>query len=177
MLIDITKLPSWKISLGKLVRASQIKQLMKMKGITDYCYAFVILSPEGELIIKYGQSGDNDWRRGSYGERIYRQAFHIPGWPTKPSPLSAGNDMLDIIRHFPGVHKDNVYIQVWDMTNYPFSVQGDHRHELTVLENQLISRYIAEHGTQPIGNIKSEAHITHKAIVTDEVFDALFEEV
>ena len=175
MLINIPELTSWKITLGKLNKASQIKQIMKMKGITAYCYSFVAVDGKIETILKYGQSGDNDWRRGSYGERIYRQAFHIPGWSTQPSPNSAGNDMLDIIKHFPGITKDDVYIQVWDMTNHPFSVKGDPRHELTILENQLISNHIAQHGVQPIGNIKSEAHIERKAVVTDDQFDALFE--
>jgi hypothetical protein len=175
MLIDITKLPSWRVTLSKLNTASQIKRLMKLKGITDYCYSFIIVTPIGDIIMKYGQSGDNDWQRGSYGERIYRQAFHIPGWPTQPSPNSAGKDMLDIIQHFPGIHKDTVCIQVWDMTNYPFAVASDHRHELTILENQLISAHITSHGTMPIGNIKSENHITQKTRVTDEVFNNVFE--
>lgn len=175
MLIDISTLPSWRISLGKLQTASQIKRLMRLKGITDYCYSFIFVTAEGEIIMKYGQSGDNDWRRGSYGERIYRQAFHIPGWPTQPSPLSAGNDMLDIIKHFPGIQKNTVCIQVWDMTNYPFAIVDDHRHELTVLENQLISAHITAHGTAPVGNIKSEAYITQKTRVTDDQFNKLFE--
>lgn len=170
MIIDPKTLPSITIDCGQLLNACEIKSIMKQLGITDYCYAFIYKS----TVMKYGQSGDNDWKRGSYGERIYRQAFHIPGWPTKPSPNTAGKDMCDIVAKFPGINKNDVLIKVWDMTGYNFAIKHDHRHELTVLENTLLSEHVNAYGTLPVGNIKDVTFIQRKTRVTDDIFDSMF---
>jgi hypothetical protein len=171
-MIDITKLPTFVLDCSQMLNAHEIKGIMKNMGITDYCYAFV----HKNVVMKFGQSGDSDWQRGSYGERVYRQAFHIPGWPSTPSANSAGNDMRDLVnKQFPGINKNNVCIKIWDMTGFDFSVAHDHRHELTVLENQLIQAHISQFGSQPVGNVRDESHIQRKTRVTDEIFNSLFE--
>ena len=170
-MIDISQLPSIIFDLGKCLHASEIKGLMKKLGIKHYCYAFIYNS----TVMKYGQSADNDWIRGSFGERVYRQAFQIPGWPTKPSVKSAGCDMLDVIKHFPGINKNNVCIKIWDMTNYPFAVQDDPRHEVTQLEDQFLDAHIKQHGRLPLGNLRDESHIRRKSRVTDRHFNSIFD--
>ena len=170
-MIDISQLPSITFDLGKCLHACEIKGMMKTLGIKYYCYAFIYKS----TVMKYGQSADNDWARGSFGERIYRQSFQIPGWPTKPSTKSAGNDMLDIIKNFPHINKNDVCIKVWDMTNYSFAVSGDPKHEVTQLEDQLLDSYIKQHGSLPLGNLRDESHIRRKTRVTDQIFNSIFD--
>ena len=169
--ININSLPTFNIDLSQMSQACEIKHIMKNLGITDYCYAFIYNS----TVMKFGQSGDNDWIRGSYGERIYRQARFIPGWPTVAAAGSAGCDMADLAKKFPNINKSNVCIRVWNMSNVAFSVATDHRHELTVVENELIAEHIKNFGYQPVGNVKDESYIVKKTRVTDQMFDNLFE--
>lgn len=171
MTIDITKLPNVIIDLNQCLHASQIKQLMKKIGIKYYTYAFLY----NNVVMKYGMSADNDWIRGSYGERVYRQAFQIPGWPTKPSPKSAGSDMLDVIKHFPNINKSNVCIKIWDMTNYPFAVQDDPKEEVLECERILLDMHEKSFGYLPIGNVRDERKIAKKARVTDQLFNSMFD--
>lgn len=170
-MIDISQLPSETFDLGKCLHACEIKGMMKTLGIKYYCYAFIYKS----TVMKYGQSADNDWARGSFGERIYRQSFQIPGWPTKPSVNSAGNDMLDVIKNFPYINKNDVCVKVWDMTNYQFAVDGDPKHEVTQLEDQFLDSYIKQHGSLPLGNLRDESHIRRKTRVTDQIFNSIFD--
>jgi hypothetical protein len=170
--INISNLPTHVIDLSQLKNACEIKQIVKSLGITDYCYAFIYKN----TVMKFGQSGDNEWQKGSYGERIYRQSRFIPGWPTIAAPGSAGCDMADLAAKFPDIDKNDVCIKVWDMTQVQFSVAADHRHELTVVENELIAQHIAAFGHQPVGNVKDESYIVRKTRVTDQVFNNLFEE-
>ena len=171
MRIDINKIPDFTIDCGKLLHAKEIKQLMKKFDVKYYCYMFI----HNSLTMKIGMSADSDWMRNSYGERIYRQAFHIPGWPTKPSPRSAGNDMLDIIENFAGINKNNVLIKVFDMTNYPFQCEDSPELEVGDLEKDLMDLYEQEHGCLPIGNLRDERKLPKKGRVTDIVFNSLFD--
>lgn len=170
-MIDASQLPSITFDLGKCLHACEIKGMMKTLGIKYYCYAFVYKS----TIMKFGQSADNDWIRGSFGERIYRQSFHIPGWPSKPSPNMSGNDMVDIIKHFPNITKNDVCIKVWDMTKYQFAVVANPKHEVTQLEDQLLAEYVSVYSTLPIGNLRDESHIRRKTRVSDQMFNSMFD--
>jgi hypothetical protein len=168
-MIDIGKLPVIMFDLSQYLIPSLIKHDMKKAGITSYVYAFY----HKGVLMKYGvQYDSND---DTFGERVYRQAFHIPGWPKQPSKRSAGNDMLDIIVHFPGINKNNVTIQIWDMTNYPRANSNNQKYEVNQVERQLIKAYIALHGIKPIGNIKDEDHMDNKVQVEDVMFNSLFE--
>lgn len=171
MQFDLTRIYSFNVSCNNLLHAKEIKQLMKTYGVKYYCYMFF----HNSSTMKIGMSTDNDWQRGSYGERIYRQAFQIPGWPTKPSKKSAGNDMLDIIEHFPGINKNDVRIKVFDMTNYPFLCQNSPEYEVREFEKHLMDLYEQTNGGLPIGNIRDERELPKKGIVTDLTFNSLFD--
>jgi hypothetical protein len=171
MKIDLNNIPTFSIDCGRLHNASEIKQLMKKYDVKYYCYMFIHKS----TTMKIGMSADSDWIRGSYGERIYRQAFHIPGWPTAPSPKSAGNDMLDIIENFAGINKNDVLIKVFDMTNYPFICEDIPEYEVGELEKDLMDLYEQEHGCLPVGNIRDERKLPRKSVVADVTFKRLFD--
>jgi hypothetical protein len=170
-MIDVDKLPNITIDLSKCLNACEIKSIMKKAGIKYYCYAFIYKS----TIMKYGMSADNDWMKDSYGERIYRQAFQIPGWPKRPSPKSAGSDMLDIIKHFPNIHKSDVCIKVWDMTMYPFAVKECPKDEVFECEKALLDLHEKQFRSLPIGNIRDERLAPKKARVTDQIFNSMFD--
>jgi hypothetical protein len=170
-MIDINKLPSFSIDLGQCLNACEIKRLMKRMGVKYYTYAFI----HNSTVMKYGMSADNDWMRGSYGERIYRQSFQIPGWPSKPSPKSAGNDMLDIVDRFPNISKNDVCVKVWDMTGYPFAVADNPKFEVGELEKQLLEEHYAKFNSLPIGNLRDERLSPKKARVTDQMFYSMFD--
>jgi hypothetical protein len=170
-MIDVSKLPTVSFDLSQSLHASQIKNHMRRAGIKFYCYAFTYKG----TVMKYGMSADNDWTKGSFGERIYRQAFHIPGWPSKPSPNSAGNDMADVIKHFPLINKNDVCIKVWNMTHYPFAVADCPKIEVLDCECTLLDLYEKQHNQLPVGNIRDERKLPKKSRVTDQVFNSIFD--
>ena len=126
-----------------------------------------------KTIMKYGVH--YDLAKGVHGERIYRQSFHITGWPKKASLNSSGNDILDVLIHFPGINKNSVSIQIWDMSLYPRVSSINPKFEVNQLERQLIKNHIDLVGYRPVGNIKDESHMDSKSIVTDQQFDSLFD--
>jgi len=168
-MIDTTQVTQYVIDCSTLTHAHEIRKEMREAGVKRYCYAFVYKSE----ILKYGEQ--HKWDPTTYGERIYRQAWHIPGWPNTPKS-SSGSDMLDIIKDFPSIHKDDVCIMIWDMTNYPRAYSTDPAYEVRALERQLIREHIAEHGKKPVGNIKDEEHMDRKTNVKDTLFWDLFAE-
>lgn len=170
MKININNIPTFSIDCGKLLHACEIKQLMKKYDVKYYCYMFIHKS----TTMKIGMSADSDHYRGSYGERIYRQAFQIPGWPTKPSVNSAGNDMLDIIKNFSGINKNDVLIKVFDMTNYPFICENTPEYEVGELERELMDLYEQQYGCLPVGNVRDERKLPRKSVVADVTFKRLF---
>lgn len=170
MIIDITKIPYHKLDLKQMLKASEIMNYCKQNNITSNVYAFEH-QPRG--IMKYGVQ--YDCVAQSPGERTYRQAFHVPGWPSKPSPKSAGNDMLDIIPYFPNITKNEIIVHIWDMTNYPRASLVYEKFEVNMLERQLIKQHINQFGFKPVGNIKDEKHMDGKSIVTDQQFSSLFD--
>jgi len=167
-MIDTSKLPTFVFDLSTYLVPSFIKRDMKKAGVKSYVYAFYYLG----AVMKYGVQYDSD--TDTYGERVYRQAFHIPGWPKMPSKKSAGNDMLDVIEYFPGINKNDVTIQIWDMTEYPRANIDKPKYEVNLVERQFIKEYIDQMGRKPYGNIKDEAHMDIKARVTDNQFYSLF---
>lgn len=171
-MIDTTTLPSLSIDLGTLIKASEIKHIIKEAGYKRFVYSFIHKSK----IMKYGAQFNTSTNK-LWGDRIYRQAFHIPGWPTECSENMSGNDMRDIIRYFPSIHKMDVCIVVWDMTSYPSAHPLDPDFEVKQLERQFIKAHIDKFGEKPVGNIKDESHMDTKFIVTNSQFNNLFEVV
>jgi len=173
MFIDQNKLPQFDIDLSQLNNACEIKGIMKKLGVINYVYAFVYKGS----VMKYGQSSyTTTYRTDPHGERIYRQARYIPGWQDLPTTSnSSGGDFIPVIDKFHDIHKNDVSIHVWDMTNHSFSAEDFPKHDLTIVENQLIEAHKESIGYIPVGNINDESHIKNKSIVTDTVFNNLFE--
>lgn len=114
-----------------------------MHGVDRYTYEF---SFNGETI-KYGVSADNARK---YGDRLYRQAGHLPGWkrPLLEGPSGAEMDYINrdyINQRGRSLNRHGMIITVTDMT-------GQTKAECEELERYLIDNYINNHGKAPIGN-------------------------
>jgi hypothetical protein len=170
-MIDLSKIPSFTIDLGSLLNACEVKSIMKKLGVRYYCYVFSF----DNTVMKIGMSADNDWQRGSYGERIYRQSFHIPGWPSKPSVTTPGyKDIQQLLPYFPTLHKSKVKINVFDMTGYPFQCSYSPKLEVGDLEKQLMNDYVTKFNRLPVGNVVDERTKPVKGRVLDETIERLF---
>ena len=167
----ITSVQSFTIDLSQLLNACEIKQIMKAHAVKYYCYLFFYKG----IVMKVGMSADSDWERGSYGERIYRQSFHIPGWPKLASITSAGNDMLDVIKNFPSINKNDVCIKVFDLSNLNFAVKDNPKKEVNDFEKSLLSWHEKTYGCLPLGNLRDERLSPKKSQVTDIMFGSLFD--
>lgn len=153
--------------------------------MTKMIYSFVHLykNDSDQLtadILKYGKAADNEWITGNWGDRVYRQAGHIPGW-SKMLGAGSGEEMMDVVANYTQqtgriVHKDDVAIVLYDFTNFKFPVQDKFGKYLEKVENYLIEQYQSKNqGRNPVGNIKDEAHAKNVTFVTDDHFKKLFE--
>lgn len=162
------------IDLWTLTDASEISALMRDRNIKMYVYAFVSIYG----VMKFGSSKDYEWKRKKqYGNRIYRQAHHIPGWINGVAePDTSGNDFLNTIQKYPSsLTKNDVWIIVWDMSHYPVLSKSFPK-EIEEFENELIQDYCSMYGKRPIGNPKDTAAAANVFVVADTVFEQIFEE-
>jgi hypothetical protein len=174
-MINLNLVPTYSIQLLHLNEAIEITHIMKANNIKKYCYAFEIHTKTLHDVVKYGHSADNEWQRGVFGDRLYRQAWHIPGWHQQCSPLMWGHEMRDIIKHYTNADKNSISLTVWDMTNYPVQSTLYPNFELEQLEAHLIDNYQNAHKCMPLGNIRSEKSKKNKTVVADVTFNNLLE--
>lgn len=149
---DILALPRHIIRLQTLNHADEILQYCKRNQIRWYAYEFRFK----QSVIKYGYS-----MSGLDGERVYRQAWYIPGWATIPTSHS-GADMQNIIKknpqHFKNIHKDDVELVIYDLTGYCFYSNWDNgiKQEVKNVEALLMENHIEQFGKLPPGNERQE---------------------
>jgi hypothetical protein len=163
--------PVYEIDLATLDEAAGISWIMKSFGVVDYVYTFEYQG----CVIKHGISVD---KNSNFGDRIYRQAGHLEGWKYRLRGPN-GNDMRLIDADYfaeTGEHLNRLgtKIIVRDLTNMSSPSPADCNLHVKQLERQLIKEYVEKHHRLPIGNIKDEAHIDHKAYVADETFNNIF---
>ena len=165
--------PVYEIDLSQLNVAVDISKILKEFGTVKYVYKFEYK----DEVIKYGISVDE---KSIFGERIYRQAGHLLGWPTRLAVGSAGDDMRDIDENYcnktgTNLNRHGMKITVYDLTNVASPSIADKNFHVKKLERQLIKEYSEKHNKLPIGNIKDESYIDNKTCVTKSTFDRLFE--
>lgn len=133
--------PTITIDLKNLWDYTQIPHIMREYLIEQYDYTF----RRGKLVLKHGLSADNS---RIYGERIYRQAGHLPGW-SKMLDGPSGSDMEDIVRDFQNIYgtelnRNDISIDVYKMPNAVACAE---------FERKLITDHIwANDGVAPMGN-------------------------
>jgi hypothetical protein len=162
----------YEIDLSKLNVAVDISKILKGFGTVKYVYKFEYK----DEIIKYGISVDE---KSIFGERIYRQSGHLPGWPTQLAIGSAGDDMREINDNYfaktgTNLNRQGMKITVCDLTNINSPSAADENFHVKKLERQLIKEYAEKNNKLPIGNIKDESYIDNKTCVTKNTLDKLF---
>lgn len=178
MYIDHKNLTQWTVDCQSLEAAVDLKQILS--DFTRGTYELFILYRGRKITVKYGMTADN-----KQGERMYRQIWRFPGWPTQPSVTAAGDDLDDTVTKlmalYPGLTKNNVYLHIWDMSNLP--PQNRLRPELEPynLEGQLIEEYADREGHAPIGNKLEQRRLEKgtrvrriKTAPADTLLDSLF---
>lgn len=133
--------PNMIIDLSQLCYSSEICQ--PMTGISSYVYRFMHRNSD---CIKVGMSAACMERDG---DRIYRQAGHLAGWPGRLKG-SSGSDMRKISllweqQHKIPLNKQDVMIEVYDLTSTPDLCEK--------IERNMIDQYLKKHGRLPVGNI------------------------
>ena len=173
--------PDYTIHLKNLTSPSEVMQFCKQQNIRNYAYAFIYNSPieQRDFYLKIGRSAPG----GSIGERIYRQAGHVPGWAF-PLTGPSGSDIAHVIdlfeKTFPVNTKlltiNNVSICIWDVTNVVNTHLTDDAYPTRVCENQLLDEYEEIHGCLPLGNLKDTRNEMMAPYVGREHYESLFEE-
>lgn len=150
-------------------------------NIRTYIYGFTHSYAPGHPydVIRYGQSNDNEWRRGTFGSRVYRESGNIPGWHRPLTGPNGEEMLLEYLPRYQGntgriVHKDDVAVQVWDFSNFDFPSRAQIQLYLEKVEHYQMTQYQKAHGHIPYGNKSSESHAEKKTFVCDDLFDSLF---
>jgi hypothetical protein len=129
------------VAIKRLANAIELKHLFR--GYKRLAYEIFTL----EETLKYGESADED-----DAERIYRQIWQFPGWPTQPAQNTAGCDILDVVNSRPWITKDDLGVRVWDMRHVPYQNPYRPHKETLDVEGELIKRHIEQYKRAPIGN-------------------------
>lgn len=166
--------PTLQLKLKYLTRPIEIVDWMRELNIQFYTYSFYTVQGE---VIKYGASGD--CHTGELGERIYRQAGHIPGWGQSNPWLigSSGDDMLQILTDYAQIYKkslvkDDVEIDVWPMNRVaPQNV----KQACEEAERALINEHISKYGMPPIGNKDHETNRELRKYLNEKILSGFVE--
>jgi hypothetical protein len=151
------------IRLRDMQEPIQVSHVMRRAKVDSYAYAFA--TDEG--IIKYGESSDAS---STPGERIYRQAAHLPGWVKRPRS-SSGSDMQILADEFHTkykrvLHKDTVDILVY---------RADGKFDALDLERDLINEIMLRCGRAPMGNkdpkTQKKQTVLNNQVRLNELFD------
>lgn len=161
--------PIKKILLRNLTDYTQIKGIFRRSKIDRYIYD---IKYNGHTI-KYGISHQANQQAA---DRIYTQIGHMPGWNKpllKRSDKKTGKAIRDMMAKVsPNFHKNDVEIDIYDFTNYPFQRDDTVYAEMQNAEEELKEQYYQQFKKYPAGNIKQEGI---RSIVKNEVLDQLFE--
>jgi len=150
-------------------------------AIEAYVYQFRTAAE----IIKTGMSADF---MSQWGERIYRQAGHLPGWPMNYRLTgSSGSDMALIAQEYREktgrlLDRNQVAIDVIDMTQsyQPGThIISDRREQVRraclELERLLITESVTRMGRLPIGNRDSGSQFCERAYHNEQRIAQFFE--
>lgn len=173
--------PDYVINLKNINAPCEILNFCNYHRIKDYAYDFILLTTTGHWItMKIGRSVSGN----QFGERIYRQAGHLPGFGANTLTGPSGSDMLLVVdavkQAYPFAEfdliKDNILIRLWDVTNEHNPTMDDDAYCTRMIENTLVDEYEAIHGCLPVGNFKDTRNEKSSPFVSSDTFHSLFEE-
>ena len=149
--------PKHSLELKNLNSLSDIISFFRRRNIQLYLYD---IQYKGKTI-KYGIQHTIS---ASPGDRVYTQCGHMPGWPQlfnrSPSSRKAVELMiLEICENLTDFHKNDVVIEIYDLTDYNFklpeSVHSVHI-EIRNIEGKFNDWHKEQFGRFPVGNPKQE---------------------
>ena len=165
--------PRKKIYLKDLEDYTKILHIFKREGIDRYVYAIHYKDDIGKYGIKHKKGHP-------YGERVYTQIGYIPGWkkPLLTRSKKTGIAIKAMIEELnpTSFHKDDVILEIFDFTNYPFQWPDSDKlvyAEMQNAEEQLKLEYYQTRGRYPVGNLKQEGFrvISPKKETWNELFN------
>lgn len=172
IIIDWNAIPTYEIKVSDFKNHYDLRKVFKQAKIYKYIYR---INYKG-LVLKFGMSSDVI---SDPGERVYRQVGHAFGWDC-PLKGSSGDDWYIIEQSITDqygivMHKDDLTIKIWDVTNYPFiSITPDI--EIKRMESELIQTYFEVVGRKPIGNIDDDEKVFKKGMISSELYNRYIEE-
>ena len=157
------------IHLSNLNMPRRICDIFKYNQTKNYVYSY---HTTRHGVFNYGMSGDNEWGRGSWGNRTYRKAGGIPGWRYMLHDTSALKMSQLMSLYLPDVRKDDVIITVYD---YTVDLINESYQEIDRFllneENRLIRNYERQFGCLPLLNIQNTK--AHPKPEFDRLFEAI----
>ena len=145
--------PTIYLPLASLDDPWEICEFLDDKKIRQYTYFFAT----SLAILKYGQSANDN---SVYcGNRIYRQAGNIVGWP-KGLIGNSGDDMTGISQDYAEMYRKNLHRKdvIVGITN----MSGHTDEDCEELERYFINLHIQQHGYAPIGNKDYKTLLTER---------------
>lgn len=146
--------PTYTIPLNRYDDYTEIIRFCRKNDIKIYVYKI----EWKDIVIKFGLQHKHGADGNDYGERVYTQVGHMPGW-TKPnlkrSP-STKEDVDTIIQKIETIYncrfnKDDVVLTIMDYTNAPFELDKPY-YELQRIEDELVDDHYENYGYRPMGN-------------------------
>jgi hypothetical protein len=146
--------PTYTIPFSIIDDYTEIMRFCRKNNVELYTYEFKWL----DHVLKYGIQYKFGGSGNDYGERVYTQAGHMPGW-SKPNLKRSPSTKEDIQQMIAKIeltfnrsfHKDDVVLTIMDYTNAPFELDKPY-YELQRIENELVEAHELKTGYRPIGN-------------------------
>ena len=179
MKTQISLIPKYTIDLSTISTPAALMSTFKKNDIVAYVYSI----RHSGMVLKFGSSM-GPTKRCYMGERLYRQVGHSPvsGWD---HPLTGANsiEFADICAEYTEltnmeVNKNNIIVDIFDLTKYPFQCDWNPLLEVERFEAELIDLYKQNYGRMPLGNKNPELHALKLNIdVTSMALQSLFDYV
>jgi hypothetical protein len=155
-IVNLNK-PTDRIWLSDLAEPCELLQYCRAQNIKYYAYSFGHKADDPNTFWKFGQSGGK-----MLGERIYRQAAHLPGWSSFDPRSGHGDGILGLIREYAtlypskaaSLHKDDMFISIWNVTHLK-NYNADANNNAKVAEYELYYQYLDLFDVKPFGNLRA----------------------
>lgn len=143
-------------------RARDICDIFKQYG--THAYSYMICTSTGETI-KHGLSNDNEYKNGTWGNRIYKQLLGAPGWDYRPyNGDTSAIEFSELMQeHYPALDKNDLSVTVWDFGSTDFLKKSKRTQDLLLemVEQDFLTIYKEKHGKLPVGNIQAQRNRSH----------------
>jgi hypothetical protein len=150
----------------------------RMRETKAFTYSIHVMTGGYDTdVIKYGSSFDNEWKKGYWLNRIYRQLLGAKGWPGRNINGDTSSKIFEKIiqKHFAGTTYKDLTVVIKDYGDPEFMKQDriTAKRTLEAEEHKAINTYEIKYGRRPYGNEQKYTHVNgHMAL--DQPFHKLF---